>query len=91
MAVAHAVAFVHEIQVGVDLQDVERALSVEGADAGDVDRVVTTDGDGQGLGGQRLEVPASVGVLERHGADGAHEAGGTGHVIPSAINGLWFS
>jgi hypothetical protein len=40
VAVAHAVADVDEIQMGVDLHDVDRAAAREGADAGDVDRMV---------------------------------------------------
>ena len=47
VAVADAVADVDEIEMGVDLQDMDRPLIVEGADAGDVDGMVAADGDGQ--------------------------------------------
>ena len=48
VAVAHAVAFVHEIQMGVDLQDVNVTLPVKGADAGDIYRMIAADHHGQG-------------------------------------------
>ena len=37
VAMAHAVALIHKIQMRVDLQDVDVALTVKGADARDVD------------------------------------------------------
>ena len=40
MTLAHAVAHVDEIQMRVDLDQVDRRLLAEGADAGDVDRMV---------------------------------------------------
>ena len=47
MAVAHAVAHIDEIEMGVDLHDVDRRLAVEGADAGDVDRMIAAEHDRQ--------------------------------------------
>jgi hypothetical protein len=44
VAVADAVAHVDEIQVGVDLDDMDRAAR-KGADAGDVDRMVAAQDD----------------------------------------------
>jgi hypothetical protein len=41
--VADAVAFVDEVEMRVDVQDVDRRLAGEGLDAGDVDRVVAAD------------------------------------------------
>ena len=40
---AHAVPHVDEIEMRVDLHDVDRRLVAEGADAGDVDRVVAAE------------------------------------------------
>ena len=48
VAVADAVAHVDEIEVGVDLQDVDGRLVVEGTDARDVDAVVPAQGDWEG-------------------------------------------
>ena len=48
VAMAHAMADIDEIQMGIDLQDMDRAAPGKGADAGDVHRMITADGDGQG-------------------------------------------
>ena len=48
VAVAHAMADIDEIQMGVDLQDMDRAAPGKGADAGDIHRMIAADGDGQG-------------------------------------------
>ena len=50
VAVAHAVTFVHEIQMRVDLKDVYVALIVKGADAGDIYGMIAANDDGQGSG-----------------------------------------
>src|SRR5215831_16619548 len=42
---AHAVAYVHEVEVRVDLNDVNRAMLAERADARNVDGVVSTEDD----------------------------------------------
>jgi hypothetical protein len=52
VAVAHAVALVDEIEMGVHVDDVDRVLVVEGSDAGDVHRVVAAEHHRQGA---RLE------------------------------------
>src|SRR5689334_12289195 len=40
MALAHAVSHVDEIEMGIDLDDMDRPMLAEGADAGDVDRMI---------------------------------------------------
>ena len=52
MAVAHAVAFIDEIQMRVDLHKVERLLPVEGVDAGDIHRMVAADHHRHRAGGE---------------------------------------
>ena len=47
VAVAHPVALIHEIQMRVDLQDMDRPTARKGADAGDVDRMIAADHDRQ--------------------------------------------
>ncbi len=46
--VAHPVPLIHEIEMRVDLQDVDVLLIIEGADAGDVDRMIAADHHRQG-------------------------------------------
>ena len=50
---AHAVALVDEVEMRVELHDVDRLLTLEGGDAGNVDRVVATDDDPTNEGGER--------------------------------------
>ena len=50
MPEAHAVTLVDEIQVRIDLHHVNVAAAFEGIDAGNVDRVVTAEDDGQRTG-----------------------------------------
>ncbi|SMX31392.1 hypothetical protein OCA8868_00338 [Octadecabacter ascidiaceicola] len=52
VTVAHTVAFIDEVQMRVDFQDVDVALVIERIDAGDVDQMIATNGDGQGAGCQ---------------------------------------
>ena len=47
-------ALVHEVEMGVDLENVDRALAVERLDAGDVDRVIAPDHDRKRLCRERL-------------------------------------
>ena len=54
MAPRDPVALVHEVEMGVDLEDVDRALAVEGLDAGDVDGMVAADDDRERFRGERL-------------------------------------
>ena len=43
--VAHAMPFVNEIQMRVDLHHMDRVLIVKGIDAGDIDRVIAPEHD----------------------------------------------
>src|SRR4051812_30198433 len=43
MPLAHAMPHVHEIEMSIDLNDMDRAMAAEGPDAGNVDGVVTTE------------------------------------------------
>ena len=54
MPLAHAVAHVDEIEMRVDLDDVDRRLVAEGADAGNVDRVIAAKDDRQRLALENL-------------------------------------
>ncbi|MCY1396555.1 hypothetical protein D9M71_115320 [compost metagenome] len=54
VAVAHAMALVDEVQVGVEVDDVDRAAAFEGLDNRCVHRVVTTEHDRHGTGLEQL-------------------------------------
>jgi hypothetical protein len=63
VAVAHPVTDVDEVEVRVDLDDVDRAVVLEGADAGDVDRMVAADHHRQRSRGEdRADPGLDVGV-----------------------------
>ena len=54
MAVEDAVAAVDEIEMGVDVDEVHGRLVVEGADAGDMDRMIAAEHDRQGARREHL-------------------------------------
>ena len=71
MSKSDAVAFINEIQMGIDLQDVDRTGMVKGIDAGDVDRMIAPDHQWQSAG---FESSANSGfyvgvALDRVGVD----------------------
>ncbi|MNR41151.1 hypothetical protein D3C85_1595040 [compost metagenome] len=48
MAIAHAVALINEVQVGIKMHDVDRPTSFERLDHRGVDRVITAQDHGHG-------------------------------------------
>ena len=63
MTVAHAVALIDKIQMGVDMDNMHRLLIVEGSDAGNMDRMVAAQTNRQGARRQYLAHPV-FGVLQ---------------------------
>jgi hypothetical protein len=63
VADTHAVTFIHEIKMGVDLQDVDIAAAREGLDAGDIHRMIAADHHWQRAGFQdRLNPRPDIGM-----------------------------
>ena len=52
MAVAHAMADIDKIKMGINLQNMDITLIVKRIDAGDIDGMIATDHNGQRSGGQ---------------------------------------
>ena len=66
MADTHAVTFINEIKMRVDLQDVNVAVAREGLDAGDIHRMIAADHHRQCAGFQdRLDARTDIGVAFR--------------------------
>ena len=52
MAITHAMAFIDEIKMRIEMNDVDGAHRIEGLDDRCVDRVVTTEDHGHRSGGE---------------------------------------